>query len=88
MTSTNHFKNFSVQRTARKKYQILEKLTAILKVGQNWKSYAKAIAFAKQSVLGRTIKIYKNMPNMISTNHFKNFSIQKTAPKKTKYWRN
>ena len=25
--STNHFKNFSVQRTARKKYQILEKLT-------------------------------------------------------------
>ena len=73
--------SYSVQKTALKntKYSRNEN---ILKIGH----HAKAIAHAKSSLLGKN-QISKNMLKSILQIIY-NCSVQKTAPKNTKYSRN
>ena len=80
--------SWSVQKTARKNTKYSRNET-ILKMGHLAKaiSHARAIAFPKWSVWVTKLKMQENMKKAILQQHY-SWSVQKTAPKNTKYSRN
>ena len=78
--------SWSVQKTAPKNTKYSRNET-ILKIGHLAKAIAHAKAFSKLVIVGQKLKMQKNMRKTILQQHY-SWSVQKTAPKNTKYSRN